>query len=168
MIVARYSNGKKDFCTGFTLDNYHVLTVGHIAYKNNWGYATHFAIYAGSNAGTYKKYSLAYRADIGANYVNYSYGDGYDAFGMADDWAILKCETSLGVGWLGRIITNSASDMLPYTYYTQGYPLDKNTAEFGDNPDLENLIQYRMYKTSGKVNKSVGSSLVTINMDTAS
>lgn len=167
LIVARYSNGRKDFCTGFTLDNYYVLTAGHIAYRHDWGYATHFAIYAGANAGTYKKYSLAYRCDIGADYVNNSYGDAYDGAGMEDDWAILKCETPLGVGRLGRVTTNSASEMLSYTYYTQGYPFDKNIAEFGENPDLENLIQYRMYKTSGKVIKDVGSSLVTINMDTA-
>ena len=108
-------------------------------------------MYAGSNAGTYKKYSLAYRWDVGGDYVNNASGSAYESRGMYDDWAILECDTALGVGHLGKIATNSADSMMDYTYDTQGYPFDKNVAEFGPNPNLDNLVQYRMYTTSGRI-----------------
>lgn len=44
-------------------------------------------MYAGSNAGTYKKYSLAYRWDVGGDYVNNASGSAYESRGMYDDWA---------------------------------------------------------------------------------
>lgn len=45
---------------------------------------------------------------------------------------------------------NSRNDMLGKFYYTQGYPLDKNKAEFGYNDNTE-LIKYRMYCQLGQV-----------------
>ena len=58
LVVARYNDGEKEFGTGFLVSDYHVLTAGHLAYSpEHGGYAHHFAVYAGSNNGTYKLYS---------------------------------------------------------------------------------------------------------------
>lgn len=165
LLVARYSNGEKDYCTGFVLDDYHVLTVGHIAYHQEYGYADHFAVYAGSSNGKYKQYSLAYTWDIGGDYIKNPKDElsedgltidaAYSTKGIYDDWAIIECETALGVGHLGRKATNSASSMGTGTYYTNGYPRDKNEAIFGDNPFYENLIRYYMYTAPGQITRDM-------------
>ena len=149
LIVARYKDNTKAYGTGFTLDNYHVFTAGHLAYDaDHGGYADHFAVYAGCHNGTYKKYSLAYEYDVGEGFINNSYSeDAYRYRGMYDDWAILKCDTALGVGHLGRQITNNASSMMSHVYFTQGYPADRNNVDDG----LNDLINCRMYTTTGYV-----------------
>lgn len=153
LIVVRYEDGTKDYCTGFVIDDYYVLTVGHLAKQLYTGTeADHFAVYAGTNNGTYKKYSLVNEYRIGAYYADHCMTQvDYFQNGMYDDWAILKCESSMAsVGYMGIEEVNSRNDMLGKFYYTQGYPLDKNKAEFGYNDNTE-LIKYRMYCQLGQV-----------------
>ena len=153
LIVACYPDGSKAFGTGFLVTDRHVLTAGHLAYdRNAGGYATHFAVYAGSNDGTYKKYSLAHYYRVGGNYV--AYDDIDDERASYDDWAVITCDSSMGLGHMGWISTNSAEDMVPYNenpYWTQGYPLDKNVERFGNYTDNTELIKYEMYVAPGTV-----------------
>ena len=150
LIVARFPNNQKDYGTGFLIDNNHVATAAHLVYKKEWGgYADHFAIYAGSNNGTYKKYSLAHWYKVGGDFVKE-----YDDYAKAkfDDWAIVTCDSSMsGVGYFGLKVANSADDM-DYEYTTAGYPGPLNEDEFNyPVGNMENLIQYKMYRTTGTV-----------------
>lgn len=157
LLVSRFRTGTKRYGTGVLVADKYVLTAGHVVYDSrNDGPAIRVAVYAGSNAGTYKKYSLAYKWKIGADFQNNSEGDKYLGRGVFDDWALLECEASMAsVGHMGIISTNSITPMESYTYYSIGYPFDLNTDEFGPNEGLENLIGYRMYRTQGKVKATV-------------
>lgn len=151
LVVARYPNNKKDYGTGFLIDDYHVATAGHLVYKKEWGgYASHFAVYAGSNNGTYKKYSLAHWYKVGGQFV--SEYDDYNNKAKFDDWAIVTCDSSMStVGSFGLKVANSANDM-DYEYTTAGYPAPLNEEEFNyPEWNTDNLIQYRMYRTTGSV-----------------
>lgn len=154
LVVARYNDGAKVYGTGFLVSDYHVLTAGHLAYSpEHDGYAHHFAVYAGSNNGTYKLYSLAYEWDTGQDYVN-NCDTKWEYFnrGMYDDWAILECEEYMGgVGHMAVSPANDAFDVFGYTYYLQGYPKDLNEDEFGGyDPDTTELVRWRMYLSSGE------------------
>ena len=151
LLVTRFENGEKAFGTGFLVDNYHVLTAAHNVLNVENGYASHVAVYAGSNNGTYKKYSLSHTWDIGGHYEQY-YDTDYGNKAMFDDWAILECDSSMaGVGAMSVMEANNASEMTSYKYYTQGYPYDRNRTIFGNFDENTVLINYYMFWTYGYV-----------------
>lgn len=188
LIVTRFKNNEKAYGTGFIIDDYHVLTAGHLVYRRineiigesaedfteDERWADHLAVYAGSSGGDWEKYSLAHYARVGGDYVDYCDTETeYTQQGAFDDWAIIRCDTSMAsVGHMEIDPANSMSDMNGGTYYLQGYPRDKNEIEFGENDDLNNLTDYYMYRTSGSIIMDVPNfnprflDLVYIDLDT--
>lgn len=140
------------------VDDYHVLTAGHIAYLTRAGEdadikdkergADHFAVYAGLSGGKWIKYSIAYDYIVGGDYVdNCDSQSEYDNMGVYVDGAILTCEGSQAIaGSMHVERANSASDMSG-TYYVQGYPSDLNFLKHGE----DGYTQFDMYFSSGTI-----------------
>ncbi len=174
LIVARFANGEKEYGTGFLVDGYHVLTAGHVVYTADDGKAIRCAVYAGSNNGTYKKYSLSHVIELGGHYKdNCDSETAYFNRGMYDDWAILECENYMGgVGSMGVIAVNNGWDVYGEEFSSQGYPRDLNEPDFGYGGNTE-YIRYRMYACSGTVQGDGGEpqtrylDLATIDIDLA-
>lgn len=150
IVLARYENGTKDYGTGFLIGNNYLATVGHLAYKEDAGWAKHFGVYSGASGGKYFKYSLGYRYDVGGDYIaNAGDSDPY-ARKMYDDWAIVHLDTSMGDrGYMGLWQADSASDFGNDLYSSQGYPKNRNEGIWGTGEyDYQN---YNMYYTEGHI-----------------
>lgn len=133
-IASRFDDGYLASGTGFLVNNKYVLTAGHLIYlSNHGGFPDHTAIYVGATNGNYIEY---HTASYGSSYaVGGDYADNddvtetYYSYGIYDDWGLVELDspvTTSGLSYLGINPVNDAMEMQGYTYYTQGYPEDKN------------------------------------------
>lgn len=144
--LIRSEIGNKGYIgTGWLINDTYVMTAGHMLYKPNLGFADSIEVYVGASGGTYKEYRTGWWKAVGHDYVD-SLDNEYNTKGVFDDWGIIELSTPLtvDVGHLGRHPVNSASDMQNRTYYTQGYPGDRNS-------DVTNWKNRVMYQTSGTI-----------------
>lgn len=178
LLVVRYPNNAKDYGTGFLIDRYHILTAGHLLYNadnataDDEGFVDHVAVYVGSHDGEWIEYRLSSGVEVGGDFIaNFD----NENLRRHDDWGIVTVSDPINVTTMEIDPANSASEMQPdhffdQNYFTHGYPLDLNQIEFGANPGLNNLVQYKIYETSGQIESDISRprflNLVSMTLDT--
>lgn len=163
LIITVFPNGKRNWGTGWLINNSYVATAGHVLYQKDWGgWATKAAVYVGETGGARKEFKVGYTFYAGQDFVDHSTGSDYTQNGMYDDYGAVKLESPItcGAGHLGLMVANSYADMKGFTYETQGYPGDRNHAAHGDDWQT-----YDMYYTTGKITGDTWRYLDAVTMD---
>ena len=178
LLVVRYPNNKKDYGTGFLIDDRHILTAAHVVYNadndpndETEGFPLRVAVYVGSHNGEWIEYRVSSGVQVGGDFIDYFDNDDLRRH---DDWGIVTVSDPINVTTMEIDPANSASEMQPahfsdQNYFTHGYPQDLNEIEFGDNPGLNNLVQYKIYETSGQIKSDISRprflNLVSMTLD---
>lgn len=145
LIISNFS-GTKRGGTGWLINDTYVMTAGHVLYdlKYGLGFASSVEVYVGASGGKYSDYRVGRCEVVGGEFIGTTIEEYYTK-GVFDDWGIIKLDEPVTVNqdYLGRYPVNKLSDMKNRTYYTQGYPEDKN-----GNVSRQNRV---MYTTSGSI-----------------
>ncbi|MHA2326036.1 MAG: carboxypeptidase regulatory-like domain-containing protein, partial [Promethearchaeota archaeon] len=108
--------------SGAMLDNFHVLTAGHVAYlPSNGGWASSLRIVPAMD-NLAEPYGEAF-----ATYMR-SYTGWTVSNSPQHDWAVLTLDRNIGsyTGWMGRITAGSGHSIYTETMNVAGYPTDRD------------------------------------------
>jgi V8-like Glu-specific endopeptidase len=128
-----FPDGSGGGCTGFFVDEFHILTAGHCVFDHadGQGWATSITVIPGQD-GEYDPYYRAYATQL-RSYTGWT-EDG----NVYHDWGMVTLDRNVGafVGWMGRYTT---TDM---PYYEGGF----NSAGYPGDLD-DGIYLYRDYDT---------------------
>lgn len=162
LLITVFTDGYRQYGTGWLINRNYVATAGHVIYKHeHGGWASKVAVYVGESGGPRKQYTVGQAAYAGGEFVSEEGAD-YDNVGKFDDWGIVRLNNTItaDVTLMGYYTTNSPSEMYAYTYETAGYPQYLNQSAHGGDSQT-----YDMYKTSGSITGETWKALPLSTMD---
>jgi len=140
-IYVQAANGTLYIGSGAVIDEFHVLTVAHVAYIHDaGGWVTSMELVPGKK-GAEEPYGSAYATHIRL------YPEWINEARVEHDWALVTLDRSVGnlTGWMGIATYGSGNAIYSSEIYTAGYPGDLlfgeymyNTTDDGDRADEYN------------------------------
>ncbi len=122
-IYTSAADGTNWIGSGAMIDNYHVLTAGHVAFlPDNGGWASQLEIVPGMDTSDTPPdpYGHAY-ATLMRSYTGWTVSES-----SQHDWAVITLDRNVGMytGWMGRTTAGSSSSIYSGTMNVAGYPGD--------------------------------------------